>query len=284
MKLLHWLFFSLFWFASNAKAEDIVWVGADFPPMAMSQGEYPHQGYIDALYAYLKEASPQHNFKEQIVPWARAMHMAKMGGPYCLISAFHTPERAEFLRFTEPYGYLLPIGLVVRAEDRSRFSPFLTANGHLKLKALLADERLIIGVASDRSYGYLIDEQLRSRLGNDGKSIYKAYQNESGKILFNMLEHKRFDYMLSYPSEVGFYESADSKLLFYQIEGNSQLLPGRLSCTKTTATDGVFADISKMVTSPATASVFQLAYERWLPKYLLDAYRQQVAQMLKAKP
>lgn len=284
MKRFLGLYFSLALFSAGVKAEDIVWLGADFPPMAMSQGEYAHQGYIDALYTLLKETAPQHNFKEQVVPWTRAMHMAKMGGPYCLISAFYTPERAEFLRFTEPYGYLLPIGLIVRADDQARFSQFLTASGQLKLNELLADERLIIGITNDRSYGALIDEQLRSRLGSDSNNIYKAYQNESAKILFNMLEHKRFDYMLSYPSEAVFYESAASKLLFYQIEGNSQLLPGRLSCTKTPATDGVFADISKTVTSPAAASVFQSAYERWLPKYLLDAYRQQVAKMLNAKP
>lgn len=285
MKWLFGLCFSLVWISSGVKAEDIIWVGADFPPMAMSQGEYAHQGYIDALYKYLKDTSPQHNFTEQIVPWARALHMAKMGGPYCLISAFYTPERAEFLRFTEPYGYVLPIGLVVRAEDQARFSRFLNpASGQLKLNELLATESFVIGVSSNRSYGPLIDDELRPRLGIDAKNIYKAYQNESAKILVNMLNNKRFDYMLSYPSEAVFYESAENKLLFYQIEGNSQLLPGRLSCSKTPAADAVFADVSKIVTSQAMASVFQSAYERWLPEYLLEAYRQQVAQMLSAKP
>jgi uncharacterized protein (TIGR02285 family) len=284
MKWLFRLCFSLVWISSGVKAEDIIWVGADFPPMAMSQGEYARQGYIDALYKYLKDTSPQHNFTEQVVPWARALHMAKMGGPYCLISAFYTPERAEFLRFTEPYGYVLPIGLIVRADDQSKFSSFLTAGGRLKLNELLAAEDLVIGISSGRSYGPLIDNELRPRLGSDARNIYKAYQNESAKILINMLDHKRFDYMLGYPSEAVFYESPGNKLFFYQIEGNSQLLPGRLSCSKTPATDGVFSDISKIVASQATAAVFQNAYERWLPNYLLGAYRQQVAEMLSAKP
>jgi uncharacterized protein (TIGR02285 family) len=284
MKWLFRLCFSLVFVSSGVKAEDIIWVGADFPPMAMSQGEYAHQGYIDALYKYLKDTSPQHNFTEEVVPWARALHMAKMGGPYCLISAFYTPERAEFLRFTEPYGYMLPIGLIVRADDQSKFSSFLTAGGRLKLNELLAAEDLVIGISSGRSYGPLIDDKLRPRLGNDAKNIYKSYQNESAKILVNMLEHKRFDYMLGYPSEAVFYESPANKLFFYQIEGNSQLLPGRLSCSKTPVTDGVFADVSKIVASQATAAVFQSAYERWLPNYLLGTYRQQLAEMLSAKP
>ena len=284
MKLFAWLCFSLVWLSANAKADDIVWVGSDFPPMAMSQGEHAHQGYIDELYKFLKAASPQHNFTEQVVPWARAMRLAQEGGPYCLISAFYTPERAEFLRFSEPYGYLLPIGLVIRADDQAKFAPFLTDQGRLKLDALLAHERLVIGVTSDRSYGPFIDASLRVRLGSQAKNIYKAYQNESTKILVNMLAHKRFDYMLGYPSEAVFYESADAKLFFYQIEGNTQLLPGRLSCSKASVADQVFADVAKIVTSQATAAVFQGAYERWLPKYLLAAYRQQLADVPQLKP
>lgn len=59
-----------------ARADNITWVGTDFPPMAMSQGAYAHQGYIDAMYRYVQESSPQHVFHEEIVPWSRAMGVA----------------------------------------------------------------------------------------------------------------------------------------------------------------------------------------------------------------
>ncbi|OHC25761.1 MAG: hypothetical protein A2Y50_07985 [Pseudomonadales bacterium RIFCSPLOWO2_12_59_9] len=249
----------------------------------MSQGEYAHQGYIDAMYKFLKESLPQYQFSEKTVPWARAMHTAQMGGPYCLISAFYTPERAKFLRFTEPYGYFLPLGLVVRAEDKAKFAEFITASDRINIEKLLADEKLIIGLAGDRSYGPLIDGLLAPLLASDAPNVHKAYQDESSKILVNMLGHKRFDYMFGYPSEMVFYEAPTIKLLFYQIDGSDKLLEGRLSCTKGPVTDAVFADVSKLVTRQESFSVFQGAYERWLPEYLLGPYRQQLAQLRKAK-
>lgn len=283
MKMCRWLYICLAWFSSWVSADEVVWVGADFPPMSMSQGEYAHQGYIDAMYTFLKDSAPQHDFSEKTVPWARAMYMAQAGGPYCLISAFYTPERAKFLRFTEPYGYFLPLGLVVRADDKARFAEFITASGRINLEKLLAEQALIVGVASSRSYGPLIDALLSPVLASNAQNIYKAYQDESTKILMNMLGHKRFDYMFSYPSEMVFYEAPNIKLLFYQIDGSDKLLEGRLSCTKVPATDTVFADVSKLVTSQKSFSVFQGAYERWLPEYLLGPYRQQLAQLRKAE-
>lgn len=283
MKMCRWLYACLACFSSWVSAEEIIWVGADFPPMSMSQGEYAHQGYIDAIYKFLKDALPQHQFSEKTVPWARAMHMAQAGGPYCLISAFYTPQRAQFLRFTEPYGYLLPLGLVVRADDKARYAGFITASGRIKLDKLLADEKFIIGLAGDRSYGPFIDAMLAPALAGDAQNVHKAYQDESTKILVNMLGHKRFDYMFGYPSEAVFYAAPNNKLLFYQIDGSDKLLEGRLSCTKGPVTDAVFADVSKLVTSRESFAVFQSAYERWLPEYLLGPYRQQLAQLRKAK-
>ncbi|MDO9323151.1 MAG: hypothetical protein Q7U01_16170 [Pseudomonas sp.] len=283
MKMCRWLYIGLAWFSSWVSAEEVVWLGADFPPMSMSQGEYAHQGYIDAMYTFLKDSLPQHEFSEKTVPWARAMHTAQVGGPYCLISAFYTPQRAQFLRFTEPYGYLLPLGLVVRADDKARFAEFITATGRIKLDKLLADEKFIIGLAGDRSYGPLIDAMLAPALAGDAQNVHKAYQDESSKILINMLGHKRFDYMFGYPSEAVFYAAPNIKLLFYQIDGSDKLLEGRLSCTKGSVTDAVFADVSKLVTRRESFAVFQSAYERWLPEYLLGPYRQQLAQLRKAK-
>lgn len=226
----------------------------------------------------------QHQFVEQIVPWPRAMHMAQSGGPYCLISAFYTPERAQFLRFGQPYGYLLPIGVVIRAQDREVFAKHLTTAGHLRLDETLQDPAVSLGVASSRSYGPLIDAQLGPLLKSGATNIRQVYQDESTKSLFAMLEHRRFDYTLSYPSEVVYYATPGNELVFYPIDGNNKLLEGRLSCTKDAATDQVFADIGKIVPSKASWAVFLAAYERWLPDYLIKPYRQQLAETLGYQP
>lgn len=267
-----------------AKADNITWVGTDFPPMAMSQGEHAHQGYIDAIFRYLQEASPQHVFHEEVVPWNRAMSMAQHGGPYCLISAFQTPERDEFLRFTAPYGYLFPIGVVIRASDQAKFSTYLSKTGDFKLREVLKRSDVGIGVAGSRSYGPKIDVLIKPMVNSGAKNVQQAYQDESTKYLLTMLASKRFDYTLAYPSEVGFYEAASNALRFYPIEGNNDLLPGRLSCTKTPQTDRVFSQVSSLVITKKFRDVFMAAYERWLPQYLIKPYRQRLADMQVANP
>jgi uncharacterized protein (TIGR02285 family) len=268
----------------NATADNVTWVGTDFPPMAMSQGEHAHEGYIDALYKYVQEFSPQHVFHEEVVPWSRAMSMAQRGGAYCLISAFQTPERDAFLRFTAPYGYLYPIGVVIRANDQARFAPYLSKAGNFILDETLKQPGIGMGVASSRSYGPKIDVLIKPLVSSGAKNIQQAYQDESTKFLLAMLAGKRFDYMLAYPSEVEFYGGPANEFRFYPIEGNSELLPGRFSCTKTPETDRVFADVSKLVPTKNSRAVFMAAYERWLPKYLIKSYRQRLAEFAASNP
>ena len=268
----------------NATADTIAWVGTDFPPMAMSQGEHAHGGYIDALYKHLKESLPQHDFREEIVPWTRAMSMAQRGGAYCLISAFQTPERDAFLRFTAPYGYVYPIGVVIRTKDQDRFAPYLSAQGNFRLDAALNQPGVGMGVASSRSYGPRIDGLIKPLINSRAKNIHQSYQDESTKFLLTMLAAKRFDYMLAYPSEVEFYGGPSNAFRFYPIDGNSDLLPGRFSCTKSPETDRVFADVSRLVPTKSTRAVFMASYERWLPKYLIKPYRQGLSELPVSSP
>lgn len=269
---------------ADARADAITWVGTDFPPMAMSKGPHAHQGYIDAIYRYLRETSPQHVFSEEIVPWSRAMNMAQRGGPYCLISAFQTPERDAFLRFSAPYGYLLPIGVVIRAVDQERFRPYVTAAGDFRLADVLRQPEFGMGIASSRSYGAKIDVLLKPQVAAGAKNVHRAHQDESTKYLMTMLERKRFDYMLAYPAEVGYYASSSNALRFYPIDGNNDMMPGRLSCTRSPETDRVFTEVSAMVGTPAFNAVFLAAYERWLPKYLIGPYRQRLQGLAVAPP
>lgn len=265
-------------------AETITWVGTDFPPMAMSQGEYAHEGYIDELYKHLQSALPQYSFQEETVPWSRAMLMAQRGGPYCLIAAFQTPEREAFLRFTPPYGYLYPIGVVTRASDQSQFAAYVSKSGDFQLDKALKSPQLGMGVASSRSYGAKIDELLKPLIASGAANVQQVYQDESTKVLLAMLARQRFDYMLAYPSEVEFYGGTPNPFRFYPIEGNSALLPGRFSCTKSPETDRVYGDVAKLALAKKTQATFRVAYERWLPQYLIRSYRQRLQEIPASSP
>jgi uncharacterized protein (TIGR02285 family) len=284
MHCLQWCLLAVALCGANANADSITWVGTDFPPMAMSQGEHAHEGHADALYRHMQEALPKHVFHEEIVPWSRAMSMAQRGGAYCLISALQTPEREAFLRFTAPYGYLYPIGVVIRASDEVRFSPYLSKVGNFMLGEALKQAGIKMGVASSRSYGPKIDVLIKPLVSSGSKNIQQAYQDESSKYLLAMLAGNRFDYMLAFPSEVEFYGGPSNEFRFYPIEGNSELLPGRFSCTQSPETDRVFTEVSKLAPTKTSRAVFMTAYERWLPKYLVKSYRQRLAEFPGSNP
>lgn len=266
--------------AGTARADDILWLGAEFPPMAMTQGPHARQGYINALFDYLQRQLPQHRFTEQMLPWPRAMHMAQQGGPYCLIAAFKTPEREVFLRFSEPYGYLLPLGLIGHQVQADALAPYLNGQGQVELERLLANPRLRPGIASGRSYGRAIDTLLGERQASTPDGVTRIYQGESTRTLFEMLELRRIDYSFGYPSEIGYY-SASRHLRFYPVAGSDQLLPGRFSCTRSPETDRVFADLQRLMRNGEHQAVFLASYERWLPKALREFYRQRLVQLPK---
>ena len=262
-----------------ARADRIIWLNSEFPPMAMSQGPQAHQGYINALASFLADALPQHQFGEQVVPWQRVMHIAERGGPYCLLAAFQTPEREAFLRFSKPYGYVFPLGLVTRRAQREVFADYLNADGQIQLARLLQDQHLRPGIASQRSYGSLIDNLLKSASDSQGAAISQIHQSESTSGLFSMLDHQRIDYTFSYPGELVYFASRHQDLQFYLIEGNDRLLPGRLSCTRSPQTDRAFADLTGILETNRHQDVLRSSYERWLPNDLIGPYQRMLKEL-----
>ena len=262
-----------------ARADNIIWLNSEFPPMAMSQGPHANQGYINELATYLAGRLPQHQFGEQVVPWQRAMHMAEKGGPYCLLAAFQTPERETYLRFSKPYGYVFPLGLVTRRAQREAFTKYLNADGKIQLGRLLRDRNLRPGIANQRSYGNLIDNLLKRANHSQAAPISQIYQSESTSGLFSMLDYQRIDYTFSYPGELVYFSSRHQDLQFYLIEGNDRLLPGRLSCTRSPQTDRAFTDLSEALKSNHHQELLRNSYERWLPEDLIEPYQRMLEEL-----
>ena len=111
---------------ASACAEDITWLSADFPPLATFDKDAKDIGYMNLLLKQVQQALPQHRIQEEVLPWPRVLFVAKNGGAYCSAMAAQTPERESYLRFTAPYGYVYPVGLVTRAKTRTSSSAFST--------------------------------------------------------------------------------------------------------------------------------------------------------------
>ncbi|MDT8991797.1 TIGR02285 family protein [Curvibacter sp. APW13] len=265
--------------AFTVNAESVTWISTELAPMTMPVGDRAGEGYIDQIYKFLVETLPQHSLKEEVVPPPRVMFMAQRGGGICTSLLFQTPEREAYLRFTPPYGYLYPIGVVTRGSDQAQFAPYISKAGYFMLDKALQDQRLGLGIAGGRSYGGKIDALVKPQVEAGAKNIQQIYQDESTKVLLAMLERQRFDYMFAFPSEIEYFTGPTNNLRFFPIEGNSDLLPGRFSCTKSPETDKIFADLTRLVQTRKVQPTFMAAYERWLPKYLIKSYRQRLQEL-----
>lgn len=265
---------------ASANAEDITWLSADFPPLAMFDKDAKDIGYMNLLLKQVQQALPQHRVQEEVLPWPRVLFIAKNGGAYCSAMAAQTPERESYLRFTAPYGYVYPVGLVTRAKDQDQFKRFLNKGGEVRLRDLLEQNDLRAGVAGSRTYGTKIDEMLRPLVQSHAGQVIQVSRDNSTKSLITMLQKKRFDYTLAYPGEAVYYDSAVTKLHFYPIAENNALIAGRFSCTKGPQTDQTFAELNNMATAFQEDSALAASYERWLPPYLIKPFRQRLANQL----
>ena len=265
---------------ASACAEDITWLSADFPPLATFDKDAKDIGYMNLLLKQVQQALPQHRIQEEVLPWPRVLFVAKNGGAYCSAMAAQTPERESYLRFTAPYGYVYPVGLVTRAKGQDQFKRFLNKGGEVRLRDLLEQSELRVGVAGSRTYGTKLDDMLRPMVQSNARQVVQVSQDNSTKSLITMLQKKRFDYTLAYPGEAVYYDSAITKLHFYPIAENSALLAGRFSCTKGPQTDQTFAELNRLATSFQEDSALTASYERWLPPYLIKPYRQRLASQL----
>ena len=237
-------------------AEPITWISTEMAPMAMPVGERAGEGYVDQIYKYLSDALPQHSLKEEVVPLPRVLFMAQRGGGICTSLLFQTPEREAYLRFTPPYGYLYPIGVVTRGSDQSQFAAYISKAGNFMLDKALQEGRLALGVAGGRSYGSKIDSLVKPLVDAGAKNVQRVFQDEPTKVLLAMLERQRFDFMFAFPSEIEYFTGPSNGLRFFPIEGNSDLLPGRFSCTKSPETDRIFGDLTRLVQTRSIQPTF----------------------------
>lgn len=283
MKLVQWLTGCVLGAAlagTPVRADDITWLSADFPPLAMPAQGDSQAGYMNMLHMRLVDALPQHRIRDEVLPWPRVLFLTQNGGPYCTAMAARTPERETYLRFTAPYGYVYPVGVVIRAQDQARYKPYLTQAGELQLETVLRSKQLRLGVAGTRSYGGMVDGVLKPWLESGAPHVIQVRQDNSTKSLMDMLYKGRFEFTLAYPGEMVYFGGKDSRLHFYPVAGNSALVAGHFSCTKSTQTDRMFADLVKVTSTLRNDSSLRAAYEEWLPPYLLKPYRQRLARQL----
>lgn len=193
--------------ASAPQPPTLRWLVQDLPPhfnlpqgRPVSSARDLGDGEVDGMLKLLIARLPQyrHEFLDASLP--RFETLVRQGVPLCSALHVRTPERLEWLYFTHTHPWLLSrqLHVIVHRDNLERFRSLPQP---LRLADLLQRKEFVGLLSRDRSYGPRIDALLKAR-GSQGPQTLSLGRPMQ---LLGMLQAKRMDYTLEYPSAVQQY-------------------------------------------------------------------------------
>ena len=261
-----WLSFFLL-AANGAAAGEIFWLHSHLPPASIESGAARSQGYADKVEAVTRSGLTDFTHSTEWVPPARMNLMMKSGGPYCTSGMSYTEQRAGFMRFTPPIGWIHSYGVILRRTAFGRFAGFLDKEERIDLTRL-AKADLRAGLILGRSYGHTSDRALKMV-----QTARRASEVNSFDTVLRMLQARRIDYTLGYLEELNYFAEQPNEYVFLPVKDTTALIPISCSCSRAPSADAAFAAILRVHDEYHIASIFQQEYERWLTPEYLPRYR-----------
>lgn len=238
--------------ATGAKAQtaddkaSLTWAVPPFAPAFITDRE-ELTGYAAATQNWFASRLPQYHHGVLQVPLARLLAEMKNGEGdlRCSATLIPTDERRTFISFAKTILLHLPISVVVRADDEHKFDRFMNDQGHIELNRLLADPAFSSAIRIGRAYGTHVDKHL------DGfrDSTQVMLVADDTKFL-RMLNLKRIDWTLYFPSEAEFYRRRQTPELAIKalpISGNTTLLEATIGCADTPAGRTAITEINQII-------------------------------------
>ena len=169
---------------------------------------------LDSLDSYRFNYKVMHDFSK--------MYQYTHKENVCFIDMIKTRQRQAHFAFSRPFSLYLGLHLYSKTP--------LNDKKVINLPQLLAEnKRLRLGKISGRSYGERLDQQL-SQI--DTAQRYPIPVD--AKTALKQLDNGRFDLLVEYPSEVGFYwpQISKEKIYSYAITGSAPYILGHMMCAR----------------------------------------------------
>jgi len=141
-----------------ARAERVVWMLPDLPPMVMSGSPLAGQAVGQALFTLLAKRLPDFEWRMETAAPLRVLHEMQHRDGICSFAFAKLPEREGKMLFSRRAMTMPGFGVIVRQEKLAEFQRFLDASGAVDL-SLLGHARGLTGgyVAGRPHFGVLQD-------------------------------------------------------------------------------------------------------------------------------
>ncbi|MNK06240.1 hypothetical protein D3C87_241320 [compost metagenome] len=224
-------------------------------------------GAYVAIHKDLAKRMPayQHNF--QLINIIRVKQMLQAGRQLCSLMILETTDREEQMVFGPALSYILPAGLILNKPSK-KYHKFVR-NDVIDFSAIIATS-FRLGVVAGRTFGSSLDGIL-SKVQSE--KVFKYYGESASKGLMEMLRKGRVDGVMAFYGEAlsdgGVVEPVD----FFLVQENQDLLPLRVSCSKSEWGNKVVAAVVDASKGQPFYSQVADQFRRTLPPDLFKKYQ-----------
>ena len=256
--------------AGSVSAEDtIVWPYFSFPPYVIVSGGDPTGISID-IQRYLHQGMPEYDHRRVSSPIVRSMLSAKHGETYCFTGLLKTPEREEFLVYSEPCRVSPPLMIVARKGALDG----LKEKGGIKLVRLMNDDRYVLGVIKEMSYGAIIDGIIKGH-GNQ-RNVLTVFASNTISMEISLLLNQRIDYSIIVPMQAK-YETdrmgVTGQLEFIPILENLEYFKGFIACTRNEVGKKAIEKINRILRKKTPTDEYFNLFTPWINDSMLPEFK-----------
>ncbi|WP_106802709.1 TIGR02285 family protein [Pseudomonas sp. S5D5] len=257
---------------SSARAEDtLIWLLRDLPPLTIFEGPSKGQGALDQLLPILAVRLPEYRHQVLHVNRARGTQMLREPSFTCDPSLLWTPERAKYVVFSRQAFAVPSNGVTIRRSQQDAMASFIV-DGQFDLQAFLDAHRTRVGATAERSYGPIIDEQLKHV---DAHKLALHYGNDALGSLLQMQRLGRLEAVLGYWPEIRYHALqqgiASNDLSFYPIKGTAPYQRTHIACSDTPLGRQAIERIDQVLLDIPQERV-QQSYAAWLDPLMREQY------------
>jgi uncharacterized protein (TIGR02285 family) len=255
-----------------ANAEDtLIWLLRDLPPLTIFEGPRKGQGALDQLLPKLIEHLPEYRHQVLHVNRARGTQMQREPTFTCDPSLLWTAERARYVVFSRQAFVVASNGITIRRSQQQAMADYIS-EGQFDLQALLDAHKARVGATAERSYGPVIDAQLKQA---DTHSLALHYGNDALGSLLQMQRLGRLEAVLGYWPEIRYHAMqqgiASDDLSFYPIKGSAPYQRTHIGCSDTPQGRQAIKRIDQILREIPLEQV-QQSYTSWLDPVMRTHY------------
>lgn len=272
-----WLAVIILIVAGSAWAEEtITWPYFNFPPYVILSGDEP-TGISIEIQRYLHQGMPEYNHQRVKSPIVRSMLSVKHGETYCFTGLLKTPVREELLAFSKPCRLSPPLMIV----SRKGVLDDLKEVGGIRLARLMNNDRFVLGVIKEMSYGTVIDDIIDGNRNEN--NVATIFASDTINMEISLILNERIDYAIIVPMQAK-YETermgVTDQIEFIPILENLNYFVGYIACTKNELGLEVIKKVNRILREKTPTEEYLNLFTPWINDSMEPEFRKKYKEMM----